>query len=295
MGAQRPCSKFAKYLRKNAVIDAPMAPVPQELHMPVSDQHCQDYRRHHDYRRSHLGKGDSYHEKFTDQVYRAIIWDLEQRILSDVMQRHFSAPGHVRLLDFACGTGRILGLLENRVATSTGVDVAPSMMEVAARNLGRSRLLCSDITRESTLDGERFDLITAFRFFPNAEIELRHEAMAKLIELLAPGGRLIFNNHLRSGSARHRRLMAKDRRGRLKNKRALHSMDDEEVLGLAADHGLTMLEEHHLGLLPVLRDRKPLRWHPLALPIERLAARMKLLAPLAGHKIYVLSNGKVPC
>ena len=99
-----------------------------------------------------------------------------------------TSPIRSILLDFACGSGRVLELLEGHVGKATGVDVTESMLEVAADVTERSRLVHADITRSDDLDGEQFDLITAFRFFPNAELDLRHEAMAKLATLLAPGG-----------------------------------------------------------------------------------------------------------
>jgi len=241
-----------------------------------------------DYRSSHQGKGEDYHNRFAGSSHRALIWRIEQRILKGVLRRHFPRPDQIRHLDFACGTGRILQLLEGDVGSSTGVDIAQSMLEVAGQGLENTRLICADITRSDELDDERFDLITAFRFFPNAEPALRDEAMAKLKTFLAPGGLLVFNNHLRAGSLRHRRFLAKDRKGVLKSKRRLHVMSDQEVADLIEHHGLRVVESHHLGLLPVKKEQKPLRMSSLMLGFERLAARSRLLAPLAGLKIHVV-------
>ena len=240
-----------------------------------------------DYRSSHQGKGEAYRDRFAGSSHRALIWRIEQGILKSLFAKHFADPKSVRLLDFACGTGRILRLFEDEVGQATGVDIAQSMLDVAARDLKKARLICADITRASDLDQERFDLITAFRFFPNAEPALRDEAMGKLSSLLVPGGLLVFNNHLREGSLRHRAFLAKDRRGTLKNKRRLHVMSDDEVTDLIARHGLTMVESRHLGLLPVKKEQRPLRFNAVMSGVERLAARTRLLAPWAGLKIHV--------
>ena len=76
-------------------------------------------------------------------------------------------------LDFACGTGRILEYFAGRVDSSTGVDVSDSMMEVAGRWPPKAELIEADLTQNDVLGDRRFNLITAFRFFPNAEPELR--------------------------------------------------------------------------------------------------------------------------
>lgn len=245
-----------------------------------------------DYRSSHVGEGEAYHRKFTENRYRAIIWELEQRLLLDLLDRHCPTLATARLLDFACGTGRVLALLEPRVGASVGVDVAPSMLRIAEGLLRRTRLVCTDITRSGDLDGERFDVITAFRFFPNAEPALRDEAMAGLAALLAPGGVLVVNNHLRCGSLAHALRRVLFRLGLRRGRRDLHCMADAELAALAARHGLAVVDERHLGLLPILKERRP--WLPdgLIRRVETLAMRFRGLAPLARHKIYVLRRAE---
>jgi predicted TPR repeat methyltransferase len=76
-----------------------------------------------DYRASHLGKGGEYHDKFSRFAYTSVIWDLEQRQMLDLVAAQFADPGSTRHMDFACGTGRILALLEPAVGNSTGVDI----------------------------------------------------------------------------------------------------------------------------------------------------------------------------
>ena len=240
-----------------------------------------------DYRNAHHGKGSDYHMSFALNVHRSIMWEIEQKILLDLLSAYFDEPDKVNLLDFACGSGRVLELLEGHVGKATGVDVTESMLEVAADVTERSRLVHADITRSDDLDGEQFDLITAFRFFPNAELDLRHEAMAKLATLLAPGGILIFNNHIRTGSMRHRARLAKAEKGRLKSRKELHSMSDDEAATLLADHGLALIDERHTGVLPIVKDKKPRLPAPLLRSFERMAARVKPLANLAAYKIYV--------
>lgn len=163
-----------------------------------------------DYRSSHLDKGRGYHDKFEGANYRAVLWKLERAILTRIVQRRFRDRDAVRHLDFACGTGRVLSHLSPLVGQSVGVDVSESMIEVAREELPDVQVHLADVTRDPVLDDQRFELITAFRFFPNAEWKLRDDAMAKLVQLLAPDGVIVFNNHIRKGSLRFafRRLLA---------------------------------------------------------------------------------------
>jgi len=187
------------------------------------------------YRQSHLGCGLDYHDRFADNPRRRMMWQIEQRVLESVLDtvqdRH---AAEIDYLDFACGTGRVLAFVANRTGTATGVDVSDSMLEVAASGAAGAELISADITRDSSpLRGRSFDLITAFRFFPNAEPGLRSEAIAALAGCLKPGGRLVFNNHRCLSSLRHRlvRALTLGRKGRT-------GMSRREVLELVAGAGL---------------------------------------------------------
>jgi SAM-dependent methyltransferase len=241
-----------------------------------------------DYRNAHIGEGEDYHRKFFKHIYRAIIWEIEQRILLDLLGRFLPIPTNARLLDFACGTGRVLALLETRVGTATGIDVSSSMLAVARDELSRSRLVCADITHTAELDSERFDIITAFRFFPNAEPELREAAMAKLSQLLTPDGVLIFNNHLRCDSLRHRLRRLLFALHIKRNRRDLHCMSDREAEALAERHGLALVARYCFGVLPILKERRPLMPAWLIRAIERRAISIDSRTSAGGHAIYVL-------
>ena len=146
------------------------------------------------YRQSHLAKGPSYQAKFSENPRRRLTWKIEQRILDTIFDRYMTQR-QVDYLDFACGTGRILKHLEGRVSSSTGVDLSPSMLKVASDRTSHSQLYQIDITRDPTPNNANYDLITAFRFFPNAEQQLREDAIRQLASLLREDGLLVFNNH----------------------------------------------------------------------------------------------------
>ena len=119
------------------------------------------------YRDSHLDRGTDYDEGWSTIPHRAMMWRLEQRALDSI----FARAGGRRFedyLDFACGTGRMLGFLGKYAQSVTGVDISPSMLEVARERVPKAELICGDLTREPLLTNRQFDVISAFRFFPNA-------------------------------------------------------------------------------------------------------------------------------
>ena len=61
------------------------------------------------------------------------------------------------------------------------------------------RLQQIDITRQSL--GDTFDVVTAFRFFLNAEQQLRREVLEAIRKHLKPDGRLVCNIQMNATSA----------------------------------------------------------------------------------------------
>jgi SAM-dependent methyltransferase len=236
------------------------------------------------YRDSHVGKGEDYQRRFASCSFRRITWQWEQRLLPAIVQAQLPPGRRRRYLDFACGTGRILALLEPHFDEALGVDVSPTML-ATARESCRSRVLQADLTAASHESNElaAFDLITAFRFFPNAEPALRLAAMQRLAALLAPGGKLVFNNHQNDGSltGQLRRL-----RRRLGGGSMLPWMREADVLELVQAAGLRIAQRHHFGVVPGTEHRTLL---PAALQygVERLLERVPALGRMATCHVYV--------
>ncbi len=145
------------------------------------------------------GKGGEYEECYRTQPWQKFLWMREQGIILRILEKYFQGRD-IDLLDFACGTGRITSFLEQRVKTSTAIDVSETMLAIAREKLRRTELIEADITKANILKGRKFNLITAFRFFLNAERELRSAVMNALGELLADDGYFVFNNHHNLGS-----------------------------------------------------------------------------------------------
>ena len=68
------------------------------------------------------------------------------------------------------------------------------MLKICKDKNKNAHIILGDFREEMNLKKE-FDLITAFRFFPNAENSLRESAFTFFCKYLNKNGLLIFNNH----------------------------------------------------------------------------------------------------
>ncbi|MGX5830204.1 class I SAM-dependent DNA methyltransferase [Mesorhizobium sp. 43Arga] len=119
-----------------------------------------------------------------------------ERPLAESNLRPLGGPGR-SCLDFACGTGRVTTVAGPLFAEVVGVDVSQCML-ACARVPGNVKLVKADLTGAPL--SKRFDVVTAFRFFLNAEDPLRREALSAIHEHLNDGGLLVSNIHMNATS-----------------------------------------------------------------------------------------------
>ncbi|GJM26716.1 MAG: methyltransferase [Phycisphaerae bacterium] len=234
------------------------------------------------YRESHAsaGKGKEYDRHF-EYRYRSFLWAQEKKILGKIVDRFLPTP-EFDYLDFACGTGRVISHLEKRAKTATGVDVSDAMVEQARQKVERAEFVISDITRSQPFGDKKFGLITAFRFFPNAEDSLRHEVACAIAKLLADDGIFVFNNHKNRFSCVGiaMRMYSRLRGG------SFRTMTLREIHDLAAGAGLEVVDVYHTGVVP---GYEWLMFMPRACysALENLFARVGWLRHLALDQVVV--------
>ena len=199
-------------------------------------------------------KGIAYEHYYADDPWVKYLWLREQEVLRRIIREFY--PSHeVRLLDFACGTGRILSALEGSVSSSFGIDVSESMLDVAKTKLRNSGLILGNLLNEKHFESETFDLITAFRFFVNAEPEMRIQALQALHPLLKQEGYLVFNNHHNRYSIRRscQRWTAA-----LKSRPCnVNFLTIQECHDLAEKTGFEIVKTYSVGLLHVPKIALP--------------------------------------
>ncbi len=219
--------------------------------------------------------------------YSDLLWEIEKQQLTAVLDELRRTHPRIDLLDFAVGTGRIIGFLESRVDAATGIDVSAAMVELAAGKLTGARMICKDITAAGDEIEGAYDLITAFRFALNAEPSLCLAAMKALAARLRDETSvLVFNNH---GNPFSHKLPlwpyhAVRRLGRGYVTEGNY-MTTRRARKLAAAAGLCIERVLGCGLL----SAKSLRvlGFDRALRLEETLARTRLLRPLAVNQMYV--------
>jgi SAM-dependent methyltransferase len=246
---------------------------------------ARSYRDHFDAR-----EASAYVDMFSPGTYGSLLWKIEQDQLAGLLREFRVSHSRVEYLDFACGTGRVLGFLEDQVDRATGIDVSADMLERARARTSRSELLQTDICAANVEPEGRYDLITAFRFILNAEPELRGKALRALAARLRDRTSwLIFNNHGNAFSHRAalRPLHALRRAVRPDSPMSNH-LSHRQVVALAADAGLSIRRVLGCGFL----SGKLLAVTPFdsLLRCEQQLARVHRLSAVGVNQLYVATR-----
>jgi len=186
-----------------------------------------------------------------------------------------------KCLDFACGTGRITNVAADYFGQVVGVDVSSTML-MRARDAHNVRLRQMDITREPL--GETFDVITAFRFFLNAEQQLREEALEAMRKHLNPAGRLVCNIQMNATSPIG---VASRLANRLPGSEVRNTMSADELTALLKSAGLIVEHVTGYGYLPRPGNLLPRVCEAFITPAERIASALRTPARFAQQLLFV--------
>jgi predicted TPR repeat methyltransferase len=207
---------------------------------------------------------------------------MEREYLTEVVER--LVPSRDRYLDFACGTGRVIGFLYSEFGTSQGVDISESMLDIARKKNIDAEFIEGDITQNADIVGGDYDLVTAFRFFLNAQDSLRLTVMKALAGKLSKDGVLVFNVH----NSRPSLLWLQNRITDIFLGRKKASMSRDQVVSFVGQAGLRVLETKALGFIPkwTCKVLRPKLWRFL----DTLLSRVWLLKECGSHVIYVCKH-----
>ncbi len=237
----------------------------------------------YDYSLSHQNEGfGTYYNQYVygKNTFDSEIFRIEEDILNIVLDKY--AIKKETYLDFSCGTGRILSLLENQFKESAGIDISAEMLKEAQQLVKESRLYHVDIIADKEFDIGKFDVITSFRFFLNAQPLLRENIIKSISErFMDKEGIFIFNNH---GNRFSMRFLTVIMMKLLKGQKTF-TMSKKDVERLVNKAGLEIVEYYGFGyiyktfykLMP-----KILWWY-----IEKIISKIGILRFFATNHIYV--------
>jgi len=222
------------------------------------------------------------HGEYAPNSYSTYIWQLQKPMLQHIVESRKESYGPVHLLDFACGSGRVLQFLEDGLERSDGVDVSRAMAEVARARCRRSTIYVGDILMDPELVADDYDIVTCFRFILNTEHDNRLRVLRELHKRLAgTNGLLVANVHGNRLSARHLALL-----GRRMFRKERHSeMSRKAIRELFDQCGFDIVLEHGYGILPATLYRT--RLDRLARYIDRMCSRIPALTGISIDLLYV--------
>ena len=215
-----------------------------------------------DYRTSHLERGPSYDTFLATVPFDAYMADWERQHLLGLVRELYPTRGPARYLDFACGTGRVTETVSPLCKSAVGVDISPSMLKVAKSKVPGATFELADLTNDDP-DIGKFELVTSFRFFGNAQDELRNGALKAIVARMVSGGHLIINSH--------------------RNPRSLSSLLDRMTGGNAGNMDL------HFGKLQALLSRHGLKIRAVR-PIGAWMFRSKMLNAFRSDDPKAIAN-----
>lgn len=210
-----------------------------------------------DYRKSHATyeKARNYENVvYSDDSYDYIIWKFEKKILDKYLKMLKNEDTNLSCLDFACGTGRIIQYLEEKLGRNDrfiGIDISESMLKIAKSKVSCSDLVRADISRNDIIPNQTFDLITVFRFFLNAQPSLRDNVMSALQAKLRDNNSiLIINIHGNKYSYRFITVAIFKVIGK-----KLQYLSYREVKNFIEKHNLEIIDFYGIGFVPKIMYR----------------------------------------
>ena len=222
------------------------------------------------------------HTEYALDAYPTYIWQLQKPVLRKILQSLRKDSGSISLLDFACGSGRILSFVEKEVDHSDGVDVSESMVAIAQGKCNNSSIYVVNVLKYPDLLQKDYDVITCFRFLLNVDEDTRIQALKELHKrLVRKNGILVTNIHGNSFSVRRLALIYR----RLFRGEKHHEMSPGEIAQLFDKCGFVAVSEFGFGILPPTLYRTSLK--SLAKWVDHACCRLPLLNKFSIDLLYV--------
>jgi len=252
----------------------------------MNDESCRPagstiYIRNRGYRSSHAEpEAGRIYDRTHEVGYYAALWKKIEKPMLEAVLRQLGGRQR-KCLDFACGTGRITNVAADYFGDVVGVDVSATML-AQARGAHNVRFRQIDITRKPL--GETFDVLTAFRFFLNAEQPLREEALRAMRDHLNPAGRLVCNIQMNATSPMG---IASRIANRIPRSSIRNTMSADELSTLLKSAGFVVEQVKGYGYLPRPGNLLPRVCEAFLEPAERIARVLHVPTRFAQQLLFI--------
>jgi SAM-dependent methyltransferase len=193
--------------------------------------------------------------------------------------------------DFACGTGRAIGMLADLVSDAHGYDVSPQMLERAEANGHRAHWHVIDATGRlpSPVRTAGPSVVTIFRLLLNVPDDVRDRAIAFAARALpAPeAGLLVVQNHGSRRSLRH--VLAR----RKADNPWYVELSDAQVYEIFKRHGFSLVARKGCAIFPRGWYRAKLT-RPVVRGVDDLLCRTRIFDRYAVDVLYIARRAADP-
>lgn len=171
-------------------------------------------------------------------------------VLRSIALRMVPPTAGMKVLDVGCGTGGNLERYQREGCRTFGLDLSPSMLEVARAKLGDDADLRLGDAADMPYEDSSFDLVTGFLTLHEIPHPARDDVVTEMARVVSPQGRLLLVDYHR-GEIRFPRgwlfklvILALERgAGRRHFASYRDFMSRQGLQGLMAAHHLTLEQE----------------------------------------------------
>lgn len=116
-------------------------------------------------------------------------------VIRQIGIKNFPVKAGMKVLDVGCGTGTNLVLYHRAGCLVHGIDLSPSMLEVARYRLGKHADLRVGDASEMPYPDNSFDLVTSMLTLHEMPYMIRPQVMKEMIRVMSREGRILLTDY----------------------------------------------------------------------------------------------------
>ncbi|MBM4305705.1 MAG: methyltransferase domain-containing protein [Deltaproteobacteria bacterium] len=116
-------------------------------------------------------------------------------VIRQIVIKSFPVKEGMKVLDVGCGTGTNLMLYHKAGCLVHGIDLSPSMLEVARNKLGEHADLRVGDASQMPYQDNFFDLVTSMLTLHEIPYRIRSQVMKEMIRVVSREGRILLTDY----------------------------------------------------------------------------------------------------